>query len=110
MFENRKLWESKQGRVVFALAGNCGLSSEDFSRMSLYQPLESTTQPIFLESDSSELPFHARTVEACLSELNTTLAGLSNESVETRHQTLGKGSHTQTLKAQVPRIFLNHLK
>jgi len=78
--------------------------------MSLYQSLGNKTQPLLLESDSTDLPFHAKPVEACLNELNSSLQGLSSEEAEERWKAMAGKHSAQYSPAEMPRIFLNHLK
>lgn len=78
--------------------------------MSLYQPLGSKAQSIVLQPDSTDLPFHAKSVDVCLTELASRLPGLSGMEVEERLKVQGQRNKAKSLKHQAPRIFLTHLK
>jgi Ca2+-transporting ATPase len=78
--------------------------------MSLFQPLGSKSQPIVLQSESDELPVHARSIEACLAALRTSLKGLDSAEAEGRLKAQGTPTQSGSIQTQAPKIFLNHLK
>jgi len=77
--------------------------------MSLFQPLGSKVEPIMLQPEADDLPFHAKPVEACLNAFGVALTGLDAAEAETRQKVQAK-AQSGPVKAQAPQVFLNHLK
>lgn len=74
------------------------------------QPMDSKAAAPPADALSDHLPYHAKPVEACLSSLQTTLLGLSNDEAEARKKVADKIDRKTEIDNTPRQIFLNSLK